>query len=138
MGIVVPDVVGRSRDGSNVVGLRGMTERTVIGQHLSSASQNLHERILDDVVVVCVGHEDDQDFGEVKSIRGWAIVGGSSEGGCMPSCPDTCGPGAGGGSLGCCLASGPSERISSGSLRISASRSLHRAERDEADDHRDN
>jgi len=137
MGIVVLNVVGGSSNGSDVVGLGRMTQGSVVGQHLSSASEHLHEGIFDDVVVICVSHEDDHDFVEVESIRGWAIVGGSSEGGCMPSCPDTCGP-LGGGSLGCCLASGPSERISSGSLRISASRSLNHAERDEEEDHREN
>lgn len=64
MGIVVPDVVGGSSNGSNVVGLGRMTQGMVVGQNRSSVPKTLHERIFDDVVVIGVGHEDDHDFVE--------------------------------------------------------------------------
>lgn len=140
MSLVVPDVEGRSSNGPDVIHLGGMTKGTIVGQKLSFSGKNSHKGILDNIVVICIGHEDDQDSSEESSFLNQGDFGWSSKCGCMTSCPTACRPTSCPASCpaSSCLASSPAESISSGSLRISPSLSLNRAERDEDEDHSEN
>jgi len=89
MDVVIVDVIGRSSDGSNVVGLSGMTNGSVIFQKGSSSGKSFHERIFDGIIIVDIVEPDDHHPPEEQSIRGRAELGRSAEGGCTTSCSET-------------------------------------------------